>query len=73
MRTIPPEIPDILMKNPAQSPALDDARADPEAFAELYRRHVRSLYRYHLAHTGNVHDAEGLTSQTFMVELEGIR
>jgi RNA polymerase sigma-70 factor (ECF subfamily) len=49
------------------------ARADPEAFAELYRRHVRSIYRYHLAHTGNVKDAEDLTSQTFMAALEGIR
>jgi RNA polymerase sigma-70 factor (ECF subfamily) len=59
--------------------AMDDARlaqqarTDPQAFAELYRRHVRSIYRYHLAHTGNVKDAEGLTSQTFMAALEGIR
>ncbi len=49
------------------------ARADPEAFAELYRRHARSIYRYHLAHTGDVKDAEDLTSQTFMAALEGIR
>jgi RNA polymerase sigma-70 factor (ECF subfamily) len=49
------------------------ARSDPEAFAELYRRHVLSIYRYHLAHTGNVKDAEDLTSQTFMAALEGIR
>ena len=49
------------------------ARADPEAFAELYRRHVQSVYRYHLAHTANVKDAEDLTSQTFMAALEGIR
>jgi RNA polymerase sigma-70 factor (ECF subfamily) len=48
------------------------ARSDPEAFAELYRRHVLSIYRYHLAHTGNVKDAEDLTSQTFMAALEGI-
>ena len=60
-------------------PAMDDARlavqarTDPEAFAELYRRHVLSVYRYHLAHTGNVKDAEDLTSQTFMAALEGIR
>jgi RNA polymerase sigma-70 factor (ECF subfamily) len=60
-------------------PSLDDAslaqhaRADPQAFAELYHRHVRSIYRYHLAHTGNVRDAEDLTSQTFMAALEGIR
>jgi len=62
-----------------QDPSLDDARlaeyarTDPQAFAELYRRHVRSIYRYHLAHTGNVKDAEDLTSQTFMAALEGIR
>jgi RNA polymerase sigma-70 factor (ECF subfamily) len=49
-----------------------EARDDPEAFAELYRRHVRSIYRYHLAHTGSVRDAEDLTSQTFMAALEGI-
>jgi RNA polymerase sigma-70 factor (ECF subfamily) len=49
------------------------ARSDPEAFAELYRRHVLSIYRYHLAHTGNVRDAEDLTSQTFTAALEGIR
>lgn len=67
-----------LMATRTQYPSMDDAqlaveaRADPEAFAELYRRHVRSIYRYHLAHTGNVRDAEDLTSQTFMAALEGI-
>lgn len=49
------------------------ARSEPEAFAELYRRHVQSVYRYHMAHTGNVHDAEDLTSQTFMAAMEGLK
>ncbi len=49
------------------------ARSEPEAFAELYRRHVTSVYRYHLAHTVNEKDAEDLTSQTFMAALEGIK
>jgi RNA polymerase sigma-70 factor, ECF subfamily len=49
-----------------------EARADAEAFGELYRRHVTRVYRYHMAHTGNVRDAEDLTSQTFMAALEGI-
>ena len=68
-----------LMSIETQYPLLDDAhlaqqaRADPEAFAELYRRHLQSVYRYHLAHTGNVKDAEDLTSQTFMAALEGIQ
>jgi RNA polymerase sigma-70 factor (ECF subfamily) len=62
-----------------QYPSIDDtrlaqeARTDSQAFAELYRRHVKNIYRYHLAHTGNVKDAEDLTSQTFMAALEGIR
>jgi len=50
-----------------------EARANAEAFGELYRRHVTRVYRYHMAHTGNVKDAEDLTSQTFMAALEGIR
>ena len=51
----------------------EEARLDPHAFAELYRRHVISVYRYHRAHTDNERDAEDLTSQTFMAALEGIR
>ena len=67
-----------LMNIKAPYPSLDDAhlasqaRTDPEAFAELYSRHVRSVYRYYLAHTGDIKDAEDLTSQTFMAALEGI-
>jgi RNA polymerase sigma-70 factor (ECF subfamily) len=49
------------------------ARTDAGAFAELYQRHITSVYRYHLAHTGSEKDAEDLTSQTFMVALEGRR
>ena len=68
-----------LMSLKTQSALADDlqlarkARADAEAFAELYRRHVTRIYRYHMAHTANVKDAEDLTSQTFMAALEGIR
>ncbi len=63
----------------AATPPMDDsqlaarARTDVEAFAELYRRHVTHVYRYLLVHTGNVKDAEDLTSQTFLAALEGIR
>ena len=59
--------------------ALDEIRlarnalTDTSAFAELYRRHVTRVYRYHAAHTGNAKDAEDLTSQTFMAALEGLR
>lgn len=58
---------------PAEEIALaHEARTKAEAFAELYRRYVNNVYRYHMAHTGNVKDAEDLTSQTFMAALEGI-
>lgn len=62
-----------------ETPSVDDLRlarqayTDAEAFAELYRRHITRVYRYHLAHTGNVKDAEDLTSQTFEAALKGIR
>ena len=66
------------MNTPTQSQPTDDAvlaqlaRTDGDAFAELYNRHVPRVYRYHMAHTGNVKDAEDLTSQTFMAAMEGI-
>ena len=50
----------------------EQARTDASAFAELYRRYVAQVYRYHLLHTGNSGDAEDLTSQTFMAALDGI-
>jgi DNA-directed RNA polymerase specialized sigma24 family protein len=67
------------MTNHKQYPSMDNAqlaqqaRPDREAFAELYRRHVLSVFRYHRAHTDNDKDAEDLTSQTFMAALEGMR
>ncbi|HEY5158450.1 MAG TPA: RNA polymerase sigma factor [Anaerolineales bacterium] len=62
------------LNQPTEDAALaQQARSDGEAFAELYNRHVPRVYRYHMAHTGNVKDAEDLTSQTFMAAMEGIR
>jgi RNA polymerase sigma-70 factor, ECF subfamily len=68
-----------LMATQTEGPPFDEIelarqaiiRAD--AFAELYRRNLTRVYRYHIAHTGNIRDAEDLTSQTFMAALEGIR
>jgi RNA polymerase sigma-70 factor (ECF subfamily) len=68
-----------LMNIQTKAPLNDDtalaklACTDADAFAELYRRYVTGIYRYHMAHTGNIKDAEDLTSQTFMAALEGIR
>ena len=68
-----------LMATKTESPPMDEtelareAIANVDAFTELYHRHVTRVYRYHMAHTGNVKDAEDLTSQTWMAVLEGIR
>jgi RNA polymerase sigma-70 factor, ECF subfamily len=48
------------------------AKRDREAFAELYRRHANSVYRYMLAYVGNPQDAQDLTAQTFLAGLENI-
>jgi RNA polymerase sigma-70 factor (ECF subfamily) len=48
------------------------ARGDPGVFAELYRRHVDRIYRYHWVRTGDSDDAQDLTSQTFLAALENI-
>ncbi|MEH2291270.1 RNA polymerase sigma factor [Nostoc sp.] len=48
------------------------ARHSSEAFAELYRRNLKAVYSYQLAKVGNVHDAQDLTTQTFLVAQEGI-
>lgn len=58
--------------------ALDDmaliqhAQHTPAAFGELYRRHLPGVYRYLLIKSGNVQDAEDLTSQTFLEALENL-
>lgn len=68
-----------LMVERTEKPAIDDlalarnAIADVDAFAALYRQYVTRVYRYHMAHTGNIKDAEDLTSQTFLSALEGLR
>ena len=50
------------------------ARASHEttAFVELYRRHFPHVYRYHIFRTGNIPEAQDLTTQTFLAALEGI-
>jgi RNA polymerase sigma-70 factor, ECF subfamily len=43
----------------------DKARLDGQ-FSELYRDHLRDVYSYSYYRTGNHHDAEDLTEQTFL-------
>lgn len=49
------------------------AQHDPDAFAELYRRHLARVYQYLLVRSTDPHLAEDLTAQTFLAALEGIR
>ena len=48
------------------------ASQSPNAFAELYHRHVTNVYRYLLVRVGTVHDAQDLTTQTFLAALRNI-
>ena len=55
---------------PSDAELLRAAHSDPAAFTALYRRHVDRVYRYLLFQTGQVEDAQDLTSQTFVIALE---
>jgi RNA polymerase sigma-70 factor (ECF subfamily) len=60
----------------AESPSPDDralarqARTDPDAFAQLYRRYAERVYRYLLVRLGDQHLAQDVTAQTFLAALE---
>lgn len=46
------------------------AREDPKAFGELYKLYVEAVFRYLYSRIGNVHEAEDITAQTFLVAFE---
>jgi RNA polymerase sigma-70 factor (ECF subfamily) len=41
-------------------------------FEALYQRYANQVYRYLLARVGNTHDAQELTSETFIAAFEGL-
>lgn len=47
-------------------------REDPGKFGELYNLYVERVFRYLYSRTGNIQEAEDLTSQTFLTALEAI-
>ncbi len=49
---------------------LNQASTDQVDFLQLYEENVERLYRYYLARTGNVQDAQDLTAETFRAALE---
>src|SRR5262249_35991507 len=54
------------------APLVAKAQATPAAFAALYDRFVRPVYRYLSRRTGSAADAEDLTAQTFLAALEAL-
>ncbi len=52
-------------KDLSDSDLVELAKADKEAFGELYERYVKKIYTYIYYRTGNQHDAEDLTARVF--------
>ena len=50
----------------------NEAKTNPSAFAELYNYYVQPVYRYLRSHVPTVHEAEDLTSQTFIAAYENL-
>lgn len=48
------------------------ARGDPAAFGKLYDRYIQQVYRYLYSRVGNAHEAEDITSQTFITAYESL-
>jgi RNA polymerase sigma-70 factor (ECF subfamily) len=51
----------------------NEAKANPSAFAELYNYYVQPVYRYLRSHVHTIHEAEDLTSQTFIAAYENLQ
>lgn len=48
------------------------AKTDPVAFGRLYDHYVQPVYRYLYSRVESVHEAEDLTSQTFITAYEAL-
>ena len=46
------------------------ARQDPRVFGDLYKLYVEQVFRYLYSRIGNLHEAEDVTAQTFLVAFE---
>jgi RNA polymerase sigma-70 factor, ECF subfamily len=58
--------------NPEESELIERAKADGEAFGELYELYHRRIYNYVYYRTGNVADAEDLTARVFIRAMDHI-
>ena len=59
--------------HPANIPSLaEEAKNNPAAFGQLYEHYVQPVYRYLYSRIGNAHEAEDLTSLTFIAAYEAL-
>jgi RNA polymerase sigma-70 factor (ECF subfamily) len=49
-----------------------EAKTNPAAFSGLYEYYVQPVYRYLYSRVGSAHEAEDLTSQTFIAAYEAL-
>jgi RNA polymerase sigma-70 factor (ECF subfamily) len=49
-----------------------EAKTNPAAFSKLYDHYVQPIYRYLYSRIGSRHEAEDLTSQTFIAAYEAL-
>jgi RNA polymerase sigma-70 factor (ECF subfamily) len=61
------------MSSPDEASLVEQARDDPQAFAELYNRYVERVYLFVLRRTGDRAQAEDITSATFEKALGHLR
>lgn len=54
----------------AETLLISQAKLDAPSFGKLYDLYAPSIYRYILSRTGNIQDAQDITSQTFLKVLE---
>jgi RNA polymerase sigma-70 factor (ECF subfamily) len=59
-----------IMTQSTTSDLIDAALEDPAAFGRLYDLYVQPIYRYVYSRVGGRHEAEDITSQTFMAAYE---
>jgi len=58
-------VPGVDLKLLDERELVERAKSDPDAFGEIYERHVQRIYNYIYYRTGNHHDAEDLTARVF--------
>jgi RNA polymerase sigma-70 factor (ECF subfamily) len=61
-----------LLSQDEEASLVKAAQQDPAAFAQLYRRYIRPIYRYLYSRSGQASDAEDLTAQVFLEAIEGL-